>query len=67
MIAELLLGEPIFAGDSNVDQLVEIIKVLGTPTQEQIWKMNPNAEQFNLPNIKTYPWSKVVKIHSANP
>lgn len=27
MAAELLLGEPLFPGDSGVDQLVEIIKV----------------------------------------
>lgn len=27
MLAELLLGQPIFPGDSGVDQLVEIIKV----------------------------------------
>lgn len=26
MAAELLLGEPLFPGDSGVDQLVEIIK-----------------------------------------
>jgi serine/threonine protein kinase len=31
--AELLLGHPLFPGDSGVDQLVEIIKVLGTPTR----------------------------------
>ena len=30
-----MLGQPIFPGDSGVDQLVEIIKVLGTPTREQ--------------------------------
>ena len=34
VIAELLAGEPVFPGDSGVDQLVEIIKVLGTPTRE---------------------------------
>ena len=34
VIAELLLGQPIFPGESGVDQLVEIIKVLGTPTKE---------------------------------
>lgn len=28
VLAELLLGQPIFPGDSGVDQLVEIIKVL---------------------------------------
>jgi serine/threonine protein kinase len=31
VFAELLLGHPIFAGESGVDQLVEIIKILGTP------------------------------------
>ncbi len=31
-----MLGQPIFPGDSGVDQLVEIIKVLGTPTREQV-------------------------------
>lgn len=29
VLAELLLGQPIFPGDSGVDQLVEIIKVRG--------------------------------------
>jgi glycogen synthase kinase 3 beta len=36
VIAELMLGQPIFPGESGVDQLVEIIKILGTPTKEQI-------------------------------
>lgn len=34
VIAEMVLGEPLFPGESAVDQLVEIIKVLGTPTIE---------------------------------
>jgi len=34
VIAELLVGQPLFPGESGVDQLVEIIKVLGTPTKE---------------------------------
>ena len=29
VFAELMLGQPIFPGDSGVDQLVEIIKVRG--------------------------------------
>ena len=59
MFAELLLGQPIFPGDSGVDQLVEIIKVLGTPTKEQIRQMNPNYTEFKFPQIKAHPWSKV--------
>lgn len=59
VLAELLLGQPIFPGDSGVDQLVEIIKVLGTPTREQIREMNPNYTEFKFPQIKAHPWSKV--------
>ena len=43
VMAEMLLGSPLFPGDSGVDQLVEIIKVLGTPSKEQIMHMNPGT------------------------
>uniref|UniRef100_A0A8C1IPG8 [tau protein] kinase n=1 Tax=Cyprinus carpio TaxID=7962 RepID=A0A8C1IPG8_CYPCA len=59
VLAELLMGQPIFPGDSGVDQLVEIIKVLGTPTREQIREMNPNYTEFKFPQIKAHPWTKV--------
>ena len=59
VFAELLLGQPIFPGDSGVDQLVEIIKVLGTPTKEQIRQMNSNYTEFKFPQIKAHPWNKV--------
>uniref|UniRef100_A0A8C1JY06 Glycogen synthase kinase-3 beta n=1 Tax=Cyprinus carpio TaxID=7962 RepID=A0A8C1JY06_CYPCA len=61
VLAELLLGQPIFPGDSGVDQLVEIIKVLGTPTREQIRQMNPNYTEFKFPQIKAHPWTKVFR------
>jgi serine/threonine protein kinase len=32
ILAEMITLEPIFRSDSNIDQLVEIIKVLGTPS-----------------------------------
>ncbi|XP_053951934.1 protein kinase 3 isoform X1 [Anastrepha ludens] len=62
VLAELLLGQPIFPGDSGVDQLVEVIKVLGTPTREQIREMNPNYTEFKFPQIKSHPWQKVFRI-----
>nr|ABD62975.1 glycogen synthase kinase 3 [Schmidtea mediterranea] len=61
VLAELLLGQPIFPGDSGVDQLVEIIKVLGTPSREQIHQMNPNYTEFKFPHIKAHPWNKVFR------
>ncbi|XP_053696718.1 glycogen synthase kinase-3 beta-like [Sabethes cyaneus] len=64
VLAELLLGQPIFPGDSGVDQLVEIIKVLGTPTREQIKEMNPNYTEFKFPQIKSHPWQKVFRART---
>jgi hypothetical protein len=60
-MAELLTGSPLFPGESGVDQLVEIIKVLGTPTREEIHAMNPNYTEFKFPQIKALPWLKVFK------
>ena len=59
--AELLLGQPLFPGDSGVDQLVEIIKVLGTPTREEISAMNSNYTEFKFPQIKACQWRKVFR------
>ncbi|KAG8098905.1 hypothetical protein GUJ93_ZPchr0013g37156 [Zizania palustris] len=59
VMSELLLGQPLFPGESGVDQLVEIIKVLGTPTREEIKCMNPNYTEFKFPQIKAHPWHKV--------
>ncbi|KAI9026089.1 kinase-like domain-containing protein [Hyaloraphidium curvatum] len=61
VMAELMLGQPLFPGESGVDQLVEIIKVLGTPTREQIRNMNPNYTDYKFPQIKASTWNKVFR------
>lgn len=61
VMAELLLGSPLFPGESGVDQLIEIIKILGTPSKDQISKMNPNHTTFKFPQIKPHPWVKVFR------
>lgn len=58
-MAELMLGQPLFPGESGIDQLVEIIKILGTPTREQIRTMNPNYMEHKFPQIKPHPFHKV--------
>jgi len=58
-MAELMLGQPLFLGESCVDQLVEIIKILGTPTKEQILSMNEHYSEYKFPQIKSCSWSKV--------
>jgi len=61
-----MLGQPLFPGESGIDQLVEIIKVLGTPTREQIRTMNPNYMEHKFPQIKPHPFSKVGSVASGN-
>jgi len=65
VMAELMLGQPLFPGESGIDQLVEIIKVLGTPSREQIKTMNPNYMEHKFPQIKPHPFSKVFRPRTA--
>ena len=60
VFAEMVIGGPLFAGESAVDQLVEIIKVLGTPTREEILAMNPAYTDFKFPVIEPKSWNKVL-------
>ena len=41
--------------------MVEIIKVLGTPTREEISSMNSNYTEFKFPQIKACQWRKVFR------
>jgi len=66
-MAELMLGQPLFPGESGIDQLVEIIKVLGTPSREQIKTMNPNYMEHKFPQIKPHPFNKVNCMWLCNP
>lgn len=61
VIAEMILGCPVFPGESASDQLVEIIKILGTPNKNQILAMNNEATEFKFPSIKPYSWQKVFR------
>jgi glycogen synthase kinase 3 beta len=61
VIAELVLGQPIFPGDSAVDQIVEIIKILGTPSKSAILAMNPEYNEHRFPTIKPLSWARVFK------
>jgi hypothetical protein len=32
----MIHGSPLFVGESSIDHLIEVIKVLGTPTKTQV-------------------------------
>lgn len=61
VFAELVVGSPIFPGSSATDQLVEIIKVLGTPTKDELKDMNVNYTDFKFPPIQPYPWTSIFR------
>lgn len=59
VVAEMCLGQPLFPGQSGIDQLVEIIKLLGTPCKYQIRGMNPNYMEHKFPSIRPIPLTRV--------
>jgi serine/threonine protein kinase len=61
VFAELLIGQPLFPGESGIDQLVEIIKILGTPTTDDIMAMNNNYIDHKFPLIKKIPLVRIFK------
>ena len=60
VFGELVTGSPLFPGENGVDQLVQIIKILGTPSIHELAAMNPNYTEFQFPNIKANAWKKIV-------
>lgn len=54
IFAELALGYPLFQGNSEIDQLFKIFKLLGTPTEKE-WESVSRLEHYKL----TFPnWEK---------
>lgn len=54
--AELILGKPLFPGKDCVEQLVMVFRVLGTPTREEVFAMNPNYTNFHFTTVESVPW-----------
>jgi len=52
ILAEMLMGKPIFAGVDTQDQFVKIVLVLGTPNLSDLWAMKKNYKQhLRFPKI----------------
>jgi len=61
ILAEMLIRQPLFTGKDGVDQLVEIIKVIGTPTPQDLRAMNPNYPTYEFsPKVIPHTWDKVL-------
>ena len=61
VLGELLTGTPIFPGMSNNDQLIEIVKVLGTPSDEDLKKMNIAKHPLNIPKFSPSSLESIYK------
>lgn len=62
VMAELLLGTPIFPGPTAVDQLIEIVRIIGTPTKDEVMSMNPNYQEYkNFPVVRPPSWPSIFK------
>mmetsp|Transcript_27061 Transcript_27061/g.72930 ORF Transcript_27061/g.72930 Transcript_27061/m.72930 type:complete len:654 (+) Transcript_27061:87-2048(+) len=60
ILAELLLGHLPFQGqDSTQQHLVEIMKLLGTPTNHDLQAMGASCTADDLPKLKPFPWDRV--------
>jgi serine/threonine protein kinase len=67
VLGELLNSQPLFPGESSVDQLVEIIRVLGTPSKAEIEAMNKDYTEFRFPNVQPHPWDMVFADRKPSP
>uniref|UniRef100_V9KJA9 Cyclin-dependent kinase-like 2 n=1 Tax=Callorhinchus milii TaxID=7868 RepID=V9KJA9_CALMI len=54
LVMEMLTGEPLFPGDSDIDQLYHIMKCFGslTPRLQELFYKNPLFAGLHLPDIR---------------
>ncbi|KAL4462051.1 hypothetical protein ABPG74_000896 [Tetrahymena malaccensis] len=57
LLAEIVLNEPLFAGDSEIEQLFKVFKFIGSPDSETLMSMcdNPDYQQ-------TFPKWKMINL-----
>ena len=62
IFAEMAMKKPLFAGDSEVDEIFKIFKVHGTPTEEN-WPGVTKFKDFKatFPKFKAVPLNEVAK------
>lgn len=60
VFGEMLLGQPLFAGNNGITQIVEFVKILGTPRPQELQAMNPGYPEYKFePAVPPLPWDKV--------
>ncbi|KIY45244.1 Pkinase-domain-containing protein [Fistulina hepatica ATCC 64428] len=55
IFAEMISGLPLFRGRDNGDQLLHIMRVVGTPTEQQFNKMKAESPEIHVKPFPRYP------------
>ena len=58
-MAELILNVPIFPGSNDLDQMLQIIRILGSPSSEDLEAINASQMGFKFSAVSPTPWAKV--------
>ncbi|XP_077424879.1 mitogen-activated protein kinase 12 [Vanacampus margaritifer] len=68
IMAEMLQGKPLFKGNDHLDQLTEIMKITGTPSQEFISKLQSDDAKGYIKSLQKVEKKDLQKVFSkANP
>ncbi|KAG6857626.1 negative regulator of the PHO system [Tephrocybe sp. NHM501043] len=55
IFAEMITGTPLFRGRDNQDQLLHIMRIIGTPTDAQFAKMAKDSPEIQIKQYQRYP------------
>lgn len=64
IMAEMITGRPLFRGNDHLDQLTEIMKITGTPSQDFVQKLkSQDAKNYikSLPKVQKKDFASVLK------
>ncbi|KAF7366684.1 Pkinase-domain-containing protein [Mycena sanguinolenta] len=62
IFAEMISGMPLFRGKDNNDQLLHIIKILGTPSHQQLAKMLKDSPEIVLRELPQFPKISLAQV-----
>ncbi|KAL7716251.1 Protein kinase domain-containing protein [Entamoeba marina] len=51
VVAEMIIGQPFFQGESASDQISRIMKILGSPTVDEVKCMNRDSPYTRVPHV----------------
>ena len=62
LLAEMILGEPLFQGRSEIENLFNIFRFTGSPDKELLKEMMPNDQKIQIqpPNWKRIPFRYIL-------